>query len=62
MSIQKKDSFAFAEESVEQDSEVFMGSLGVDSFFTNMSPEESIDIDAKYIFWKYWKRRKLNRT
>ena len=50
MSIQKKDSFAFAEESVEQDSEDFMGSLGVDSFFTNMSPEETIDIDAKYIF------------
>ena len=30
-----KDSFAFAEEIVEQDSEFFMGSLDVDSLFTN---------------------------
>ena len=31
-----KDSFAFAEEIVEHDSELFMGSLDVDSLFTNI--------------------------
>ena len=30
-----KDSFAFGKEIVEQDSEFFMGSLDVDSLFTN---------------------------
>ena len=39
-----KDSFAFAEEIVEQDSEFFMGSLDVDFLFTNISLEETIDI------------------
>ena len=39
-----KDSFAFAEEIVEQDSEFFMGSLDVDSLFTNIPLEETIDI------------------
>ena len=41
-----KDSFAFAEEIVEQDSEFFMGSLDVDSLFTNIPPEETINIWA----------------
>ena len=36
-----KDSFAFAEEIVEQDSEFFMGSLDVDSLFTNIPLEET---------------------
>ena len=39
-----KDSFAFAEEIVEQDSEIFMGSLDVDFLFTNIPLEETIDI------------------
>ena len=39
-----KDSFAFAEEIVEQDFNIFMGSLDVDSLFTNMVLEETIDI------------------
>ena len=39
-----KDSFAFAEEIVEQDSEFFMGSLDVDSLFTNIPLEENINI------------------
>ena len=34
-----KDSFAFAEEIVEQDSELFMGCLDVDSVFTNIPLE-----------------------
>ena len=39
-----KDSFAFAEETVKQDSEFFMGSLDVDSLFTNIPFEETIEI------------------
>ena len=39
-----KDSFAFAEEIVEQDSKFFMGSLDADSLFTNIPLEETIDI------------------
>ena len=37
-----KGSFAFAEEIVEQDSEFFMGSLDVDSLFTDIQLEETI--------------------
>ena len=39
-----KDSWAFAEEIVEQDSEFFMGSFNVDFPFTNISLEETIYI------------------
>ena len=47
-----KDSFAFAEEIVEQDSEIFMGSLDVDFFFffTNIPLEETIDICTNTLF------------
>ena len=45
-----KDSFAFAEEIVEQDSEFFMGSLDVDSLFTNILLEETIDICTNTLF------------
>ena len=45
-----KDSFAFAEEIVEQDSECFMGSLDVDSLFTNIPLEETIDICTNTLF------------
>ena len=38
-----QDSFAFAEEIVHQDSKLFMGSLDVDSLFTNISLEETIN-------------------
>ena len=41
-----KESFAFAEEIVEQNSEFFMRSLDVDSLFTNILLEETIDICA----------------
>ena len=41
-----KDSFAFAEEIVEQDSEFFMWSLDVDSRFTNIPSEETMDIST----------------
>ena len=42
--IKVKDSFAFAEEIVQQDSKLFMGSLDVESLFTNIPPEETINI------------------
>ena len=45
-----KNSFAFAEEIVEQDSEFFMGSLDVDSLFTNIPLEETIDICTNTLF------------
>ena len=45
-----KDSFALAKEVVEQDSKFFLGSLGVDSFFTNISLEKTIEICAKTFF------------
>ena len=49
-----KDSFAFAEEIVEQDPEFFMGSLDVDSLFTKIPLEEPIDIGkSKFIKIKF---------
>ena len=39
-----KDLFAFAEETVKQDSRFFMGNLDVDFLFTNIPLEETIDI------------------
>ena len=39
-----KDSFDFAEEIVHQDSKLFLGSLDVDSLFTNIPLEETINI------------------
>ena len=43
-SIKVKDSFAFAEDIVHQDSKLFMGSLDADSLFTNIPLEETINI------------------
>ena len=37
-----KDSFHFAEEIVDQQHDLFMGSLDVDSLFTNITLEETI--------------------
>ena len=45
-----KDSFAFAEKITEQDSEFFMGSLNVNSLFTNILLQETIDIYANTFF------------
>ena len=45
-----KNSFAFAEEIVEQDSEFFMGSLDIDSLFTNILLEETIHICTNTLF------------
>ena len=45
-----KDSFKFATEIVEQDSNNFMGSLDIDSLFTNIALEETIKICTNNFF------------
>ena len=45
-----KDSFSFAKEIVEQDTSFYMGSLDVDSPFTNISLEETINICTESIY------------
>ena len=45
-----KDSFQFAEEISEQDPTLSMGSLDVDSFFTNILLDETIDICVNQLF------------
>ena len=45
-----KDSFAFAKEIVDQDSSLFMASLDVDSLFTNIPLDETINICIESIF------------
>ena len=50
-----KDSFAFAEEIVEQDSEIFMGSLDVD-FFLLTSHLKRLLTSALIHFLKIWKK------
>ena len=42
--------FAFTEEIIEKDNELFMVSLDVDSLFTNMSREEIINIHTNTLF------------
>ena len=45
-----KDSFCFAEEIVNQNSNFIMGSLDVDSLFTNIALEETINICCGTLF------------
>ena len=45
-----KDSFAFAEEIVHQDSKLSMGILDVDSLFTNIPLEETINICTNLLY------------
>ena len=45
-----KDLFAFAEETVKQDSQFFTGNLDVDFLFTNIPLEETIDICLNKLF------------
>ena len=45
-----KDSFSFAKEIVEQDGNFDMGSLDVDSLFTNILFEETINICTELIY------------
>ena len=45
-----KDSFHFAEEIVDQQHDLFMGSLDVDSLFTNIPLEKTIEICTNEYF------------
>ena len=45
-----KDSFHFAEEIADQQHDLFMGSLDVDSLFTNIPLEETIEICTNELF------------
>ena len=45
-----KDSFAFAEEIVHQDGKLFIGSLDVDSLFTNIPLKETINICTNLLY------------
>ena len=45
-----KDSFHFAEEIFDQQPDFFMGSLDVDSLFTNIPLEETIEICTNKLF------------
>ena len=45
-----KDSFQFAEEICEQDPTLSMGSLDVDSLFTNIPLDETIDICVNQLY------------
>ena len=56
-----KDSFAFAEEIVEQDSEIFMGSIDVGSLFTTIPLEETIDICTNTLFQNIEKVKGLSK-
>ena len=44
-----KDSFAFGEEVVHQNSKLFMGSLDADSLFTNIPLEKTINISTNLL-------------
>ena len=45
-----KDSFAFAEKIVHQDGKLFMGSLDIDSLFTNIPLKETINICTNLLY------------
>ena len=45
-----KNSFKFAREIIEQDSRLFMASLDVESLFTNIPLEETINIFCDTLF------------
>ena len=45
-----KDSFAFAEEILQQGGKLFMNSLDVDSFFTNIPLRETINICTNLLY------------
>ena len=48
-----KDSFHFAEEIVDQQHDLFMGSLDTDSLFTNIPLEETIGICTNEVFKEF---------
>ena len=56
-----KDSFHFAEEIWEQDPSLSMRSLDVNSLFTNIPPDETIDI-CMIAIWKHWYCQKFHKV
>ena len=57
-----KNSFEFAKEVIEQDSGLFMASLDVESLFTNMPLEETINISCDSLFGNEAKINNFNRN
>ena len=57
-----KDSFHFAKEIVDQQHNLFMGSLDVDSLFTNIPLEETIEICTNELFKESETVESLSKT
>ena len=57
-----RDSFSFAAEVRNQDPDLFMASFDVDSLFTNIPLDETIDICVKNLFGKKRKVKGLNKS
>ena len=57
-----KDYFHFAEEIVDQQHDLFLGSLDVDSLFTNKALEETIEICTNELFKESETVEGLSRT
>ena len=57
-----KDSFSFAKEIVEQGSNFYLGSLDVDSLFTNISREKTINICTESIYDQNDSTEGLNKS
>ena len=57
-----KGSFSFAKEMVEQDSNFYMGSLDMDSLFTNILLEETINICTESIYDQNDSTEGLNKS
>ena len=45
-----KDTFSFTSEIIDQDAQLFMGSLDVDSLFTNVPLEDTVNICSDQLF------------
>ena len=56
-----KDTFCFAKEIVEQDSFLVMSNLYVDSLFTNITLDETIDICTNTIYSEQYVIEGINR-
>ena len=57
-----KDSFQFAVKIVDQQHDLFMGSLDVDSLFTNISLEDTTEIRANELFKESETVKDLSKT
>ena len=56
-----KDTFCFAKEIVEQDSSLVMSNLYVDSLFTNITLDKTIDICTNTIYSEQYVIEGINR-